>query len=41
LRSKQWAWYFKFKVWVPIIGVGSLNLLEYSFVDKENEEIPL
>jgi ribonuclease G len=41
LRSKQWAWYFKFKKWIPVIGVSSLNLLDYSFVDKENEEIPL
>ena len=41
LRSKQWAWYFKFKKWIPVIGVSSLNLLDYSFVDKEHEEIPL
>jgi len=41
LRSKQWAWYFKFKKWIPVVGVSSLNLLDYAFFDKENEEIPL
>ncbi len=41
LKSKQWAWYFRFKKWIPVIGVSALNLLDYSFVDKDNEEIPL
>lgn len=41
LRSKQWAWYFKFKKWIPVHGVTALNLLDYVFVDKDNEEIPM
>ena len=39
--SKQVKWYFKYKKWIPVRGLSSQHLLEYSFVDKDNEEITL
>ncbi|MNJ86257.1 Ribonuclease G [compost metagenome] len=39
--SKQWKWFFKYKKWVDVRGVTSLHLLEYSFRDKDNNEIAL
>lgn len=41
LISKQLKWFFKYKKWIPIHGMSSQNLLEYSFVDKNNEVITL
>jgi ribonuclease G len=40
-RSMQWKWYFKFKVWVPITPNTSFQLLQYSFVDQQQEPIEL
>jgi ribonuclease G len=37
--SKQMKWFLKHKKWIPVRGITELNLLEYSFVDKHNEEI--
>lgn len=41
LKSIQWKWYFKFKKWIPITPVTSFNLLEYKFVGKDQEEVPI
>jgi len=37
--SKQWKWFFKYKKWIPVRGNNAYQLLQYSFVDKDNEEI--
>ncbi|MFT5581793.1 MAG: ribonuclease G [Psychromonas sp.] len=39
--SRQVKWFFKYKTWVNIKSLTANNLLEYSFVDKENKEIAL
>lgn len=39
LISKQVKWFFKFKKWIPVRGVTSQHLLQYTFVNKENKEI--
>ncbi|MFN5653077.1 MAG: Rne/Rng family ribonuclease, partial [Flavobacteriia bacterium] len=41
LWSRQLQWLFKFKTWIPVRGVTAHHLLQYTFVDKENNEIPL
>jgi ribonuclease G len=41
LISKQWRWFFKYKKWVDVRGVTSSHLLQYSFVDGNNNEIAL
>ncbi|MDX2361029.1 MAG: Rne/Rng family ribonuclease [Crocinitomicaceae bacterium] len=41
LMSRQLKWYFKYKKWIPVRGVTSLHLLQYKFVDKDNEEIAI
>lgn len=41
LISKQMKWFFKYKKWVDVRGVNSLHLLEYNFMDKDNNEIAL
>ncbi len=41
LLSRQLKWLFKHKTWVPVRGVTANHLLQYTFVDKENNEIPL
>jgi ribonuclease G len=41
LISRQLKWVFKYKTWVSIRAVTDYHLLQYSFVDKENEEITL
>jgi ribonuclease G len=41
LISRQLKWFFKYKTWVSIRAVTDYHLLQYSFVDKENEEITL
>ncbi len=41
LISRQVKWFLKYKKWVPVRGMSSQNLLQYSFVNKENEEITL
>jgi ribonuclease G len=41
LISRQLKWFFKYKTWVSIRAVTDYHLLQYSFVDKENEEIIL
>lgn len=40
-RSMQWRWYFKYKTWVPITPNTAFHLLQYSFVDKHQEEIEI
>lgn len=39
--SKQLKWFFKYKKWVDVRGVTAYHLLEYSFRDKDNNEIAL
>ncbi len=39
--SKQWKWFFKYKKWVDVRGVTAYHLLEYNFLDKDNNEIAL
>jgi ribonuclease G len=34
-------WFFKYKTWVKVQSITANNLLQYSFVNKENEEIAL
>ena len=41
LFSKQVKWFFKYKKWVPVRGIAANHLLQYSFVNKNNEEIVL
>ncbi|MEX1192795.1 MAG: Rne/Rng family ribonuclease [Brumimicrobium sp.] len=41
LISKQKSWFLKFKKWVRIVGVTDFHFLQYSFRDKEGEEISL
>ena len=39
--SRQLKWFLKYKKWIPVRGVTANHLLQYTFVDKENNEIPL
>lgn len=41
LISRQVKWFFRFKKWIPVRGVTSHHLLQYSFVDKDKNEIAL
>ena len=41
LISRQVKWFFKYKRWIPVRGVSSHHLLQYSFVDKNNEKLEL
>jgi ribonuclease G len=41
LISKQLKWFLKYKKWIPVRGITAHHLLQYSFVNKENEEIAL
>lgn len=40
LVSRQMKWFLKYKKWIPVRGITAHQLLQYSFVTKENEEIP-
>tara|TARA_R110002072_G_scaffold281965_3_gene444663 strand:+ start:4373 stop:5920 length:1548 start_codon:yes stop_codon:yes gene_type:complete len=39
--SQQVKWYLKYKKWISVRGLSSQHLLEYTFVDSDNEEITL
>lgn len=39
LISRQMKWFFKYKKWIPVRGMSAHNLLQYTFVNKKNEEI--
>jgi ribonuclease G len=39
LISRQMKWFTKYKKWIPVRGINANNLLQYSFVDQNNEEI--
>jgi ribonuclease G len=41
LVSRQWKWFLKYKKWIQVQGVTEHNLLQYKFVNKNNEEIAL
>lgn len=41
LISKQVKWLFQHKQWIPVRGQSSMHLLEYSFVNKQNEVITI
>ena len=40
-NSRQMKWFFKYKTWVKVQSITANNLLQYSFVNKENEEIAI
>ncbi len=37
--SKQWEWFFRYKMWIKIIPVSNYHFLEYHFLNKNKEEI--
>ena len=39
--SKQLKWFIKYRKWISVRGITAHHLLQYSFVNKENEEITL
>jgi ribonuclease G len=39
--SKQWKWFFKYSKWIKLIEDSSLALAEYTFVNKNGEQIEL
>lgn len=39
--SKQVKWWLKYKKWIPVRGNSSNHLLQYSFVNKKNEDVTL
>ncbi len=39
--SRQVKWLLKYKKWIPVRGITDNRLLEYKFVNKNNEEITL
>lgn len=39
LFSRRIKWFFKYKKWVPVRSMSSFPLLQYSFVNANNEEI--
>ena len=41
LISRQVKWFFKYKKWIQVRAVTAHHLLQYSFVNKNNEEITL
>lgn len=41
LLSKQMSWFMKYGKWIPVQGVTANHLLEYTFVNKEHEEIAI
>ena len=41
LLSKQMRWFMKYGKWIPVQGVTANHLLEYTFVNKAQEEIAI
>jgi len=41
IMSRQMKWFLKYKKWIPVSGITGNQLLQYSFVTKDNEEITL
>jgi ribonuclease G len=41
ILSKQLNWLIKYKKWIPVRGVVANQLLQYSFLNKNNDEIAL
>lgn len=39
LISKQLKWFFKYKKWIPVKSVSANHLVEYSFLDKNDNKI--
>jgi ribonuclease G len=39
LISKQVRWFFKYKKWVPVRGLSSYKLLDYTFKNQKNKKI--
>lgn len=39
--SRQMKWFFKYKKWIPVRGMASQHLLQYSFVDGAKNEITI
>ncbi|MCY4419400.1 MAG: Rne/Rng family ribonuclease [Cytophagales bacterium] len=37
--SKQWKWYFKYRVWIKVIGKISMNITDCKYLDKNGEEV--
>ncbi len=40
-KSIQRVWFLNYKKWIPVTGVTDYNLLQYNFVNSENEIIQL
>lgn len=41
LISRRMKWFLKYKKWIPVRGVTENHLLEYKFVNNQNQEITL
>ena len=41
VMSRQMKWFFKYKKWIPVRGNSANHLLQYSFVNKNKDEIAL
>lgn len=41
IYSRQVKWFLKYKKWIKVSAITANNLLQYSFVNKKNEEIAL
>ncbi len=39
--SKRFKWFLKYKKWVDVRGVTAYHFMQYSFLDKDNNEIAL
>ncbi len=38
-KSKQWKWFFEYKMWIKIISVNNYHFLEYHFLNSNKEVI--
>ncbi len=41
LISKRFKWFLKYKKWIRVQGISAYHLLQYNFVNKNQEEIKL
>ncbi len=41
IYSKQWKWYFKYHRWITLVKDSSLGIVDYRFMNRNNEEIKL
>ncbi len=38
-KKMQWKWLRQYRKWIPIMGITAYHLMEYKFLNKQNEEI--